>query len=210
VARVQRGEWWQFGNEPNDPNQDNLAPADYARRYREFYFGLKRADPSAQILAAGIADADWKWAEAFRENYRAAFGRHPSVDGWSVHNYLLDTCADATNAEKFKARLTTFKNWMTRAGESGKPLFLTEYGVLYGNGCCECPLIAPAETIAFMQETTRWLIQSRTAQAWAWFAVRTGGRFNGDFFDERGLTKFGQTYRELGQIPACRVSAQCE
>ena len=113
--------------------------------------------------------------------------------------------------EKFKARLTTFRSWMTRAGESGKPLFLTEYGVLYGNGCCECPLIAAAETIAFMQDTTRWLAQSRTTQAWAWFAVRTGGRFNGDLFDERGaLTQSGLAYRELGQIPTCRVFLQCE
>jgi hypothetical protein len=25
AAAAHRGEWWQFGNEPNDPNQDNLS-----------------------------------------------------------------------------------------------------------------------------------------------------------------------------------------
>jgi len=211
IAKVQRGEWWQFGNEPNDPNQDNLSPAEYARRYREFYFGLKRADPSARVIAAGIADADWSWADAFRENYRAAFGRNPSIDGWSVHNYLLDHCEDATDAEKFKERLTAFRAWMARVGDADKPLLLTEYGVLYGNGCCECPAIAPDAVVDFMQRTTRWMNESRPAQSWAWFAVRTAGRFNGDLFDERGsITKFGLAYRELVHVFGCASSARCE
>lgn len=210
AAQIHRGEWWQFGNEPNDPNQDNISPAEYARRYRDFYFGLKRVDPSARVIAAGIADADWSWAEAFRENYRAAFGRNPFVDGWSVHNYLLDSCAEATDTEKFKARIVAFREWMMRRGEADKPLWVTEYGVLYGNGCCECPSIAPEVVADFMDRTTRWLSESRTAQAWAWFAVRTGGRFNGDLFDERGLTKFGLAYHELEQILPCGISGRCE
>lgn len=149
VARNYPGEWWQFGNEPNDPNQDNISPFDYARRYHDFFFLLKRADPGARIVAAGIADADWRWAGAFRENYRTQFGRYPHTDGWSIHDYLLDRCEDATDTEKFKSRIVAFRNWMTRIGEPNQPLLLTEYGVVYGGGCCECPLIPPEETVAF-------------------------------------------------------------
>ena len=198
VARIHPGEWWQFGNEPNDPNQDNISPTEYARRYREFYFLLKRADPSARIVVAGIADADWKWAEEFRSSYRAQFGRYPHRDGWSIHNYLLDRCADATDAEKVKSRVVAFRDWMTRIGEASQPLLLSEYGVLYGNGCCECPLIAPEVTVAFMQTTTRWLFQSRLTQGWAWFSVRSGGRFNGDLFTDQGqVTEYGRAYQGL-------------
>ncbi len=204
AAYEHRGEWWQFGNEPNDPNQDNLSPAEFAQRYREFYFALKRVDPSARILVGGIADADWKWADAFRENYRTAFGRYPDGDGWSVHNYLLDRCEDATNVEKFKSRIVDFRDWMARVGESDHPLLLTEYGVLYGNGCCNCPQIVSDQVIGFMQATTRWLIQSRLVQGWVWFAVRSGGRFNGDLFTDRGsFTQFGFAYRNLCQAIDC-------
>ncbi len=105
IARQHRGEWWQFGNEPNDPNQDNLSPAEYAARYHDFYFALKAADATASIIPAGVANADWRWADAFREAYRARFGRYPRVDGWSIHNYLLDRCGDALDVNRFQARV---------------------------------------------------------------------------------------------------------
>jgi hypothetical protein len=200
LARAHRGEWWQFGNEPNDPNQDDVSPADYAARYHDFYFALKAADSTASILAAGIANADWAWADAFREAYRARFGRYPRVDGWSIHNYLLDTCQDALDVNQFELRIHAFRDWMARAGEATQPLWVTEYGVLYGNGCCGCPRIADEDTVAFMRATTNWMIQSRLVQGWAWFALYSGGRFNGDLFTgDADLTPLGTTYRELIQ-----------
>lgn len=198
VARQRRGEWWQFGNEPNDPNQDNMSPSEFARRYHEFYFGLARVDPGARIVVGGIADADWRWMDAFRESYRAAYGRHPYVDGWAIHNYLLDRCEDATDVEQFKARIVAFREWMARIGAANQPLLLTEYGVLYGSGCCSCPPIEPDQVVGFMRTTTRWLVQSNLVQGWVWFAVRSGGRFNGDLFTDRDeLTVYGNAYREL-------------
>ncbi len=198
IAGAHRGEWWQFGNEPNDPNQDNLSPVEFARRYHEFYLGLERVDPSARVLVGGIADADWRWMDSFRENYRIAFRRYPYVDGWSIHNYLLDHCEDATDVQQFTSRIMAFREWMTRIGASRQPLLLTEYGVLYGSGCCSCPPIEPDQVVGFMRATTRWMLQSNSVQGWAWFAVRTGGRFNGDLFSDRAeLTVYGNAYKEL-------------
>ncbi len=200
AARAHRGEWWQFGNEPNDPNQDNLSPAEFARRYHDFYLGLERADPSARIVIAGIADADWSWMDTFRESYRAAFGRYPHIDAWGIHNYLLNRCEDATDVEQFKSRIIAFRAWMERIGASNQPLLLTEYGVLYGNGCCSCPEIDPDKVVLFMRSTTHWLMQSRLVQAWVWFAVRSGGRYNGDLFTEQAeLSVYGRSYHNLYQ-----------
>ena len=201
IARQHRGEWWQFGNEPNDPNQDNVSPQVYAARYHDFYFALKAADATAMIVPAGIANADWQWADAFREAYRARFGRYPLVDGWSIHNYLLDKCEDALDANRFESRIGAFHDWMARVGESTKPLFVTEYGVLYGNGCCGCPRLADADVAAFMRATTTWMIQSRLVQGWAWFALYSGGRYNGDLFaGDANFTRLGATYRELIRV----------
>ncbi len=200
VARQHRGEWWQFGNEPNDPNQDDLSPADYAVRYHDFFFALKAADATAAVVPAGIANADWRWADAFREAYRARFGRYPPVAGWSIHDYLLDSCAGALDVNRFEARIAAFRDWMARVGQSNQPLLLTEYGVLYGNGCCGCPKIADEDVARFMRETTAWLTQARLVQGWAWFALYSGGRFNGDLFaGNADLTRLGATYRELIQ-----------
>ncbi len=198
AAEANRGAWWQFGNEPNDPNQDNVSPVQYARAYQHFYFTLKQIDPAARIVPAGIANADWQWADAFRETYRAAYGRYPSSDGWSIHNYLLDSCADALNVETFKGRVVAFRQWMGQHGLGAEPLFLTEYGVLYGNGCCGCPVIPTAATSQFMRVTSQWLSSSHQATAWAWFAINTHNRFNGDLFtDSTTLTALGQAYHGL-------------
>lgn len=198
AAREHRGEWWQFGNEPNDPNQDNLSPDEFARRYHDFYLGLERVDPSARIIVGGVADADWQWMDSFRTSYSSAFGKYPHVDGWAIHNYLLDHCEDATDAEQFKARISAFRDWMARIGATGQPLLLTEYGVLYGSGCCSCPPIDPDQVVGFMRATTRWLVQSRLVQGWAWFAIRSGGRFNGDLFtDQAELSVYGRSYHDL-------------
>ncbi len=204
VARADRGAWWQFGNEPNDPNQDNVSPAEYAARYHAFAATLAAADPAARIASAGIADADWRWADAFREAHRAQFGSYPRVDGWNIHNYLLDTCAGATDVAAFQARIVAFRDWMRRIGDDAKPLFLTEYGVLYGGGCCDCPPIPAADVIEFMRATTQWLCQTQAVQGWAWFAARTDSRFNGDLFRADGtFTEFGAAYSALMRTPAC-------
>ena len=201
IARQHPGEWWQFGNEPNDPNQDNLPPEEYAMRYHAFYFGLKAADPTASIMAAGIANADARWANTFREAYRTRFGRYPRVDGWSIHNYLLDSCAGALDANVFKSRIVAFRDWMAQIGVTDKPLLLTEYGVLYGNGCCGCPIIVDEDVTKFMRETALWLKDSRLVQGWAWFAANSGGRYNGDLFgSDSTLTQVGATYRDLIQV----------
>lgn len=197
TALIQRGEWWQFGNEPNDPNQDNVAPAEYAIRFHAFSTLMRQIDPGAKILPAGIADADWKWAEAFRKEYRDRYGADPVVDGWSIHNFMLERCESALDVKGFQGRIVAFRDWMRRTGQS-TPLWLTEYGVLYGNGCCGCPAIPADRTIAYLRATTQWLIDTRPVVGWAWFAVRTGGRYNGDLFDEAArLTPAGEAYRML-------------
>ena len=77
-----------MGNEPNDPNQDNRTPEAYAFLYRVFEEWAAEA-PRCGILPAGIANADWQWAERFRQEYFDRFGRYPRVDGWNIHNYIL-------------------------------------------------------------------------------------------------------------------------
>jgi hypothetical protein len=197
LLRQNRGAWWAAGNEPNDPNQDWRSPAEYAQFYHDFYQFAKRADASCKVIPAGLANADWRWAGEFRREYQRLYKRYPPLDGWNIHNYLLEADADPYDVAEFKRRITAFRHWMEEIGEGDRPLFLTEFGVLYGAGCCERPVDPPEKTVQFMRETVSWLAETDYVQHWAWFIVNNAGDFNGGLSQNGSLTIYGETYRDL-------------
>ena len=190
--------WWSLGNEPNDPNQDNVSAEEYAELYYSFEGWAKDA-PRCRIVSAGIGNADWMWAEAFREAFRERYGRYPRVDAWNIHNYMLEADLDPYDLGEFQRRIVDFRRWMESIGDGDKPLFLTEFGVLYGSGCCGRP-IDPREKIhSFMRDTVRWLRESNLVTCWAWF-VTYSDIYNGSLLTSEGqIDDLGMTYRELVQ-----------
>jgi len=194
---------WLIGNEPNDPHQDALAPCAYARFFRWVEEIAARSDWGAQLVPAGIADADTAYAQAFLDCYRAQYGREPHITAWNVHNYILEEGASPYDVSIFQARILRFRSWMEDVGYGHLPLLLTEYGVLYGSGCCNRPVEPPDEGVAFLLATTRWLQETDHVQAWAWFCLdsRSGGetsQFNGDLLAADGsLSPFGQAYAQV-------------
>jgi len=188
--------WWSCGNEPNDPNQDNVSAEAYAALYRAFESRAEIA-PQVRVVPAGIANADWEWAQAFREAYNARYGRYPRVDAWNIHNYMLESDQDPYDVEEFKRRIVAFRNWMEKIGDADKPLILSEFGVLYGNGCCGRPVDPPVKIQTFMRETVRWLLDSGAVSCWTWFSTRSEV-LNGDLMTAEGeLTDLGIIYRDL-------------
>ena len=73
--------WWSLGNEPNDPNQDNVSAEAYAELYHAFE-GWAAGAPGCRLVSAGIGNADWNWAEAFREAYRRKYGKSTADVYW--------------------------------------------------------------------------------------------------------------------------------
>lgn len=198
VLREHPGSWWILGNEPNDPLQDDLSPSAYAAFYHRVSTWARRVDVTCRLMPAGIANADWRWAEAFRNSYRLQYGRYPTVSAWNVHNYVLDPAEDPLDVGRFAAQIESFRVWMTEAGEGDKPLVLSEFGVL------SLPEGADSEDVVrYMRGAVDWLRSSGSVQAWAWFSTRTGGQFPGDLYDDEGqLTLLGRTYGELA-IGSC-------
>ena len=94
-------------------------------------------------------------------------------------------------------RILAFRHWMEKIGDGHKPLFLTEFGVLYGNGCCDRPVDPQDKLVAFMRESIAWLEQPRAVDAWAWFATYSE-LYNGSLMSPQGeLNGAGRAYREL-------------
>ncbi len=205
AMRRNPGRWWIVGNEPNDPYQDNLSPQAYAAFYRRFERLAQRLDPTARLMTAGIANADWQWAQAFRVAYRQAYGRYPRVDAWNVHNYILEPDRSQLDQEAFRARLIAFRAWMDRVGEGDKPLVLSEFGVLMGLERHDTRYEPPEAIAAHIGETVAWLYGTDYVQAWAWFANDTSGLFNGDLYAGEQLTPYGEAYRD-----AIRAATQAE
>lgn len=188
--------WWALGNEPNDVKQDNVSPEEYAQLYATFE-SWARGTPGCYLLPAGIANADWQWAEAFREAYRTRYARYPRVDGWNIHNYILEPGLDPYDIAEFGRRIEAFRHWMESIGDGDKPLFLTEFGVLYGNGCCERPTDPPEKIETFMRESVQWLRESGLVEAWAWFATYST-LYNGNLMSPGSqLLPLGELYRDL-------------
>ena len=202
ALRAAPGSWLAAGNEPNDVNQDNRTPADYARFYHDLYRWAKKVDRRCKVIPAGVSNADWRWLDQFRAEYQRLYGEYPPADGWNIHNYLLEAELDPYDVAEFKRRIIGFRHWMMEIGEADKPLFLTEFGVLYGSGCCGRPVDPPSKTVDYMRETVAWLAETGYVQHWAWFIANNAREFNGGLYDAGGaLTEYGAAYRDLVAQP---------
>jgi hypothetical protein len=202
AARARPGHWWIIGNEPNDPNQDNQTPADYARFFARTASLIRQGDPAAGIMSAGIGDADADWAQQFIDATVQWTGAPPALDAWNIHNYLLDT-PDPYDSATFQARIARFRRWMETAAQGDRPLVLGEWGVLYGRGCCARPIDPESRGTEYLADTAGWLETSGLVQSWAWFTLSSGGYlFNGDLLragQPHTLSAFGVLYRDRAQ-----------
>lgn len=162
VIATNPGVKWLIGNEPDSPYQDNLRPDVYARAYHELYHLIKGADPTAQIVAGSIVQATeirLLYLDIVLNSYHAQFGEPFPVDGWSIHNYILNEVScnhpdelpcwgaeippgvdrlageiwglkDNDRVDVFINRIVRFRQWLAEHGYRGHPLYLTEYGIL--------------------------------------------------------------------------------
>ena len=99
------GAAWLIGNEPDrpGPSQDDVEPHVYAAAYHELYGLIKAADPTARIFAGTIVQPTpvrLMYLDMVLTSYHQTFGQAMPVDGWSIHNFILNetSCSyDPTN-----------------------------------------------------------------------------------------------------------------
>ncbi len=162
MAQAQPGALWLIGNEPDRRVlQNDLEPHIYAMAYHDMYTFLKGVDPTARIIAGTIVqptELRLRYLDLVLEAYRDLYGAPMPVDGWSIHNFILNEVScdydpancwgagippgmddpfgeiigidDNDNFDMFKERIRRFRQWMADKGYRGYPLYLTEYGIL--------------------------------------------------------------------------------
>ncbi len=183
---------WLIGNEPDRIKfQDDIEPHLYARVYHELYNLIKAADPSAKIFAGNIVqptDIRLKYLDLVLDSYQSEFGQQMPVDGWSIHNFILNEVScnfDPTNCwgaeippgvdddfgeileiednddfDRFKERILKFRQWMTDRGYDGLPLYISEYGILMPQDFG----FPPERVNAFMTNTFNYILNQTDLQ----------------------------------------------
>ncbi|MBI4318636.1 MAG: hypothetical protein HY675_09115 [Chloroflexi bacterium] len=215
-VRSHRGLYWQVGNEPNVPNQDNVSAAAYAQRYNAWVTRIKALDPMARVMNGGIVNwpdvvgdigAGLAYLRDFRESYRSQYGQYPPIDVWNLHTYApfavddgrLRTYCDSSAGRYFIVQVT---DYLRDAGQT-QPVWLTEFGLDWNwDSVPQC--YDPTRRVwttpsAFMIEMVDWLRSTGLVARWFWFSDNAWDRGNGGALVDRStsLTTLGQTYRDL-------------
>lgn len=90
---------WIIGNEPDRRYyQNDMAPAAYAHAYHDLYYYIKSKDARARVFAGAIVQPTpvrLQYLDAVLQRYRERYGEVLPVDGWAIHNFILNerSCA---------------------------------------------------------------------------------------------------------------------
>ena len=223
------GALWLFGNEPDVKWQDGVPPVQYAQQYHDLHALIKGRDPTARVAVGGVSQPTplrLRYLDRILDAYRDLYGGTMPVDVWNVHNFILreergswgvdippgmpdDTgrlyeIADHDDLQLFRQQVIDFRRWMAGRGQQGKPLIVTEYGILmpgdYG--------FPPHQVEAFMLRTFEFFRTAadpalglptdghRLVQRWCWYSLLderypTGNLLQGD---GRHLTPLGEAF----------------
>lgn len=250
------GSIWLVGNEPDRPyTMDDVLPAQYAQAYYRVYTLIKERDPSAQIGIGGIVQPTplrLAYLDMILDEYSARYHHPMPVDIWNTHTYMVQEVRDSWGAEippgvdadtgviytpsqhgdpaLFKQLLVDMRTWMKARGQQDKPLFITEFGILFPewwNYGGEGSGWTSDRVIQYMYQTTDWLNtytdpelgypadNYRLVQRWNWWSLDedslldpndpTSHRWNGWLFESGSHQRsaFGDAFaNQTGQITA--------
>jgi hypothetical protein len=155
VLKQHPGSFWLVGNEADVQWQDNVTAERYAEQYHDIYTFIKARDPSAQVVAGGIAlptPLRLRYLDTVLTHYQATYGEPLPTDMWHIHTFTLREEADSwgigippgmsettgllyeiedhARIDLFVEHITNFRDWMAANGYSDKPLAITEMGIL--------------------------------------------------------------------------------
>ncbi len=144
------------------------------------------------------------------DTYQSLYGAKLPVDVWNIHNFILKERlgdygagippglaaetgmlydSDLTHVDMglFDSQIRAFRQWMKDRGEQNKPLYVTEYGVLYWHEGLDDPQIVQE----FMLSTFDYFLNTRDCalgyaadgcrlvQRWAWYSLDDNGTLFG-------------------------------
>jgi polysaccharide biosynthesis protein PslG len=116
---------WQVWNEPNIPAYwpEGPNPAEYVRLLEAVSQGIKRADPRAAVVSAGLSES--RFGIPFEEFVRGMFdaGAGDALDVFALHAFARDAAGSVAAARSTRALLSELGSnapiWITEVGWAG-------------------------------------------------------------------------------------------
>jgi len=144
---------WLLGfNEPDQPEQANIAPDQAAGLWRR----IEEARPSGvRLISPVTAQGDLNWLRQWRNAYYAKYTAYPHVDAWAFH-YYGGSARDLRNA--LDAMTAQLEAW----GEPGE-IWVTEFG-----RCDD-------KAVDFMEDAISIFKADPRVTRYAWFTNRIRG-----------------------------------
>lgn len=241
AAQSNRGAHWIIGNEPNVVGQDNLTGTAYAGEFKKFYDWIKAADPTAKLVVGNTLNFNLSdcggcsygrgdlWLNEFRQAYRNANGGvEPPVDVWGIHAYPLNWWAQPTVAHGMTdyrlaiEQIKAFRTYLDQNGHAGKPIWVTELGVIWRfegvdfSSYPYAPTGADRSDLAntYLREMLAWLrsnARSKNIEKWFVYATNpspepyattyTGLQLMNGSESSATLTPAGTIFRESSRQP---------
>lgn len=178
---------WQIWNEPELPG--SWWPQPFAKRYvkllRESYAAVKRRDPGAIVVTAGLTNFSWKDLESM---YKA--GARGSFDMVAVHPYTFLVRNVFRIADKVRAV-------MRRHGDGAKPMVISELSWFSSRrylGPYELFSVSEADQAKRLSQAIRGLAARRKRDRIAgvyWYTWVSPKRGSQSVFDYAGLRRLG-------------------
>jgi len=147
---------WQVWNEPNLPSYwpEGPDPAAYARLLEAVSGAIKRADPDARVVSAGLSET--RFGMPFEEFTRGMFdaGAGKAIDVFALHAFARDAAGSIGAAETTRSLL--------RELGSDAPIWITEIG--WASGGPSSPFTTDARGQADRIRAALDALQRRRAQ----------------------------------------------
>lgn len=119
---------WEIWNEPNLPGSwASPDPTDYVRTLRAAYPAIKSAEPGATVVLGGLStnSIGVSIANFLTGVYAAGGGDY--FDAAALHPYTYPNPLDSDPAGRQRV-ITQTRDLMARNGQSGKKIWITEFG----------------------------------------------------------------------------------
>ncbi len=186
VSRYKRDvHYWEIWNEPDLVGSWPGTPGEYAQLLAVAYQSVKRADPSAQVLFAGLALND-----SPRENPRffqevLADPSYPGTRSFDIAN--IHVYGPLSEAQR---RLAGTRATLEQAGVGDRPIWVTETGYSDDPGYQQVPEFkGPQGQVEYLRTVVPYLLQQGAAKVFWYqlydFATAGGGFKNYGLLDEQ-------------------------
>lgn len=248
IAASKPGQTWFIANEPDSIFQDKLVATIYADAYYDLYYAIKQADPTARVGIGAVVQPTplrFQYLDIIWNTYRNKYNEIMPVDVWNIHSFILREergswgafippgpefsdintgvlydARDMDNVDIFRQRLYDFRQWMADHGQRDKPLYITEYGVLWPEDYMDEDgnLFDQTRVGSFMQSSfdvmrsTKDAVlgypydDNRLVQRWAWYSldgypITGAGAMGGSMFNAATgeIRLLGQIYQNYTQ-----------